>query len=409
MPGRFAARWRMLAWLVMGTAGLSLLAWLAMPVRPPPNPTPAFAPAPVAIRPPSIYTVAEAAPEAEPATARHARLAAQMQLARHTLCRYRQASRYPDGSRPIAQHPGQLYPNAPVSENRPMRRKDGGITPRITVTTTQSRVYATAGETVLLAVTAADEHGNALPVTVEQATARGLAPPGRPGREPVTLTMAEDSGGSGGGGVSGVLAPAQSGLAGFHGTLRAEVHYRVDGQAGMAVFDVMHTPQTPAVWSGPVREALQDGSLQFTLGARVTVPGRYLVSGRVDDATGKPLALVTFNDLLPQGEASVPLVVHGLLLRDLAPVFPLTLRDIDGYLLTDGDPDRALMPRIDGTALVTRRYLPDQFSDAEWESEQRSRYLAEFERDLAQASAALAVLDPEAARPRDCAGLKPPG
>ena len=105
----------------------------------------------------------------------------------------------------------------------------------------------------------------------------------------------------------------------------------------------------------------------------------------------------------------MPLVVHGLLLRDLAPVFPLTLRDIDGYLLTDGDPDRALMPRIDGTALVTRRYLPDQFSDAEWESEQRSRYLAEFERDLAQASAALAVLDPEAARPRDCAGLKPPG
>ncbi len=406
MPGRFPPRWRMLPWLISGVAGLSLLAWLAMPVRPPPKATPAFAPSSDSGHAPALATVAEAAPEAEPTTARHARLAAQMQLAQHTLCSYRRASRYPDGSRPIAQHPGQLYPNAPVSENRPMRRKDGGIAPGVVVTTTQSRVYATAGESVLLAIAAADERGNALTVTVEQATARGLAPaPGRPGREPVTLTMAEDSGG----GVSGVLAPGQSGLAGFHGTLRAEVHYRVEGQAGMAVFDVMHTPQPPAVWSGPVREALQDGSLQFTLGARVTVPGRYLVSGRVDDAAGKPLALVTFNDLLPQGEANVPLVLHGLLLRDLAPAFPLTLRDIDGYLLLDGEPDRALMPRIEGPALATRRYLPDQFSDAEWESEQRSRYLAEYEHDVARARAELAVLDPQAARPSDCAARKPPG
>ncbi|MET0962861.1 MAG: hypothetical protein ABWY05_08585 [Noviherbaspirillum sp.] len=128
----------------------------------------------------------------------------------------------------------------------------------------------------------------------------------------------------------------------------------------------------------------------------------------MDDAGGKPLALLSFNELLPQGETSVRLSLRGLLLRDLAPAFPLTLRDIDGYLLTDGDPDRALMPRIDGQALVSGRYRLDNFSDAEWESEQRSRYLPEFERDAERARAELGALDPEAARPADCATLNPP-
>jgi hypothetical protein len=398
----------MLAGLVVAVGGLCVLAWLAMPARLPQQAPRALASRLGADRAPVLAAAAVAGPETETSAARRARLAAQMQLAEHTLCSYQLASRYPDGSRPISQHPDQIYPNAPVSENRPMRRKDGSIASAILVTTTQSRVYATAGESVLLAIAAADERGNALPVTVDQATARGLAPaPGKPGAQPVTLLMADDGGG--GGGVIGVLAPAESGLAGFHGTLRAEVLYRVAGQAGVAVFDVIHTPQPPAVWSGPVRESLQEGSLQFTLGARVTVPGHYIVSGRVDDATGKPLALLTFNDLLPQGENSVPLTLHGLLLRDLAPAFPLTLRDIDGYLLTDGDPDRALMPRIDGKALVSKRYLPDQFSDAEWESEQRSRYLAEFARDVERARAELAALDPEAARPTDCVEQKPQG
>lgn len=397
----------MLAWLLLAIGALSLLAWLVLPARPQQQAPRALAAGSGLVADGALVLAAAAvaAPVTETSAARRARLAAQMQLAEHTLCSYQQASRYPDGSRPMGQHPDQIHPNAPVSENRPMRRKDGSTAQGIQVTTTQSRVYATAGESVLLAIAAADERGNALPVTVDQATVTGLAPAaGKPGAPPVTLTMADD-----GAGVSGVLAPAESGLAGFHGTLRAEVRYRVAGQAGVAVFDVIYTPQSPAVWSGPVRESLQDGSLQFTLGARVTVPGRYLVSGRVDDATGKPLALLSFNDFLPQGETSVPLTLHGLLLRDLAPAFPLTLRDIDGYLLTDGDPDRALMPRIDGPALVSRRYLPDQFSDAEWESEQRSRYLAEYERDVARARAELAVLDPQAARPGDCAARKPPG
>jgi hypothetical protein len=47
------------------------------------------------------------------------------------------------------------------------------------------------------------------------------------------------------------------------------------------------------------------------------------------------------------GSSEVGLTVFGKLMRDLAPALPLTLRDVDGYLLKENtDPDRALMPCI---------------------------------------------------------------
>ena len=69
------------------------------------------------------------------------------------------------------------------------------------------------------------------------------------------------------------------------------------------------------------------------LGADVTQPGRYVITGRVDDATGKPLALVTFNDELGAGAQQVPLQVYGRLMRDDKPAFPLVLHDVEGFLL----------------------------------------------------------------------------
>jgi hypothetical protein len=58
-----------------------------------------------------------------------------------------------------------------------------------------------------------------------------------------------------------------------------------------------------------VRDTIQDGSLDFVLAADVVKPGRYVTTGRVDDANGKPLALVTFNDELGSGTQQVPLQV----------------------------------------------------------------------------------------------------
>jgi hypothetical protein len=162
---------------------------------------------------------------------------------------------------------------------------------------------------------------------------------------------------------------------------------------------VIYSSETPAIWSGNIRESTEGGSLRFILKANVNTPGRYIVNGRVDDAKGKPFALVTFNDLLPQGSNDIPLTVVGNLLRDQQPAMPLTLRDVDAYLLKENtDPDRALMPRLEGSAYVSKTYPLKTFSDAEWSSEERSRYITEFSKDVALAKSALLQFDPEQER-----------
>ncbi|MCB2572981.1 hypothetical protein KQ718_17480, partial [Listeria monocytogenes] len=80
-------------------------------------------------------------------------------------------------------------------------------------------------------------------------------------------------------------------------------------------FDVMYSPQSPATWSGAPREAIEGGALQFALPLEVRLPGRYVVTGRVDDAAGRPVALATFNYVLGQGAQQVRLRVYGKLLH----------------------------------------------------------------------------------------------
>jgi hypothetical protein len=179
------------------------------------------------------------------------------------------------------------------------------------------------------------------------------------------------------------------------------------------------------VWSGPVREAVENGALAFILKLDVRMPGRYVISGRVDDAAGRPFALLTFNDLLGPGPNDLRLAVFGKLMRDREAALPLTLRDVDGYLLkdhpasgsgngndngngngngNDSGTDRALLPRLEGKVLTSRAHPLAAFSDAEWQSEERSRYLAEFGKDVALARQQLAAFDPgQPLPPSECA------
>ena len=72
----------------------------------------------------------------------------------------------------------------------------------------------------------------------------------------------------------------------------------------------------------------------------------------------------------------------GLQSRTLHPrQAQLLLRDVDGFLLKeDAFPDRALMPRLPGLVHMSKRYPMSVFSDAEWQSEERDRYLRELDR-----------------------------
>lgn len=327
-------------------------------------------------------------------------LAEQYQQADHTYCSYLASTRYPVSSRPIAEHPDQVYPNQLITETAPMRGEGGrGGDPNVLLQSSQSRVFMVAGEAVAFSLRAVNAQGGPLPLVVTRAVSGGLTfGAARPAAQ-VALAFSDD--GTGADPVSGdshfaaVLAPAQTSLAQFNGTIRTEVRYTVNGRAGVALFDVIYSPEVPALWAGQAREVIDDGSLSYVLKADVRQAGRYIVSGRVDDAKGKPFALATFNDVLRAGPNDIKLTVFGKLLHDKAPAMPLTLRDVDGYLLKENvDPDRALMPRLEGKVVTGKAHPLRSFSDTEYAGEERTRHLAEFSKDLARARQALAAFDP---------------
>jgi hypothetical protein len=115
-----------------------------------------------------------------------------------------------------------------------------------------------------------------------------------------------------------------------------------------------------------------------------------VISARLDDAQGQPFALLQFNEELGSGAQQARLVAFGKLLRDGQPAFPLRLRDVDGFLLhPDRHPDRAMLPRLAGVVHSSRVYPLSRFSDAEWQGEERQRYLDELRRDVDRAREAL--------------------
>lgn len=330
-------------------------------------------------------------------------------LADHTYCSYREGSMYPAHSRPMSQNPDQAYPNRPVLESNPMRGDDRRSNPDILVQTSQSRVFLAAGESVAFSLRAVEPNGAVVPLVVTRALAAGIVTTGKRPTAQVPLAFADDGAGAdpvaGDNAFAGVLTPAQTGLAGFHGTIRTEVRYAAGGKNGVLIFDVIYSPRLPAVWTGAPREVLEDGSLAFVLRADVRQPGRYVVTGRIDDARGRPFALATFNEVLGPGPNDIKLVVFGKLMHDGGPALPLTLRDVDGYLLKENvDPDRELMPRLEGKLLTSRVGSLAGVTDAEWTSEERDRHLAEFAKDRKGAAAALARFDPSQPLPPSACG-----
>jgi hypothetical protein len=335
------------------------------------------------------------------------------QLADHTYCSYRQSTQYPFNSRPISENADQANPNAPVTEMRPMHLQDGGANTAVQLQTSQSRVYMASSEAVAFSIRAVDAGGQTLPLVITRALAQGITYSGARASPQVAVPFADDGSGAdpvpNDGAFAGILAPAQTGLAGFAGTIRTQVSYSVGGKNGALFFDVIYTPELPAVWSGAPREAQENGSLNFILPAQVRMPGRYVIQGRVDDAKGRPFALLSFNDVLGPGPNEVKLVMFGKLMRDQDAALPLTLRDVDGYLLRENaDPDRSMMPRLEGKVYTTKASSSKGFSSDEWQSEERTRYLTEFSKDVANARNALARFDPfQALPPSECGPRSP--
>lgn len=374
-------------WPGAGSASDELPAAVATAASPPPaTASPAAGPRSVALKP-----VAQADREL---------WRQRLSRAQRTLDSYRQATRYPHESRPIAEHPDQVDPNKAIVEERPLREPGGPVVDGLSLRTTQERVFVQGDESVLFTVAAVDADGKALPLQVPRAFAHEGATGSRPSRvAPITVAFTDDGRNgdtrAGDGVLSLRLQPARQGLAEVDGVIRVELALQSGDHPGYAYFDIIYSPVAPAAWGNGVREALEAGSLNLYLPVQVMQPGRYVVTGRIDDASGRPFALVSFNDELGAGPGEVRLQVFGKLVRDGQPAFPLSLRDVDGFLLKpDAFPDRALMPRRTGTVHRTKPYPLVAFSDAEWHSAERQRYLDEYTKDVDEAEQHLRDLGP---------------
>ncbi len=306
--------------------------------------------------------------------------------AEHIYASYRDATRYPYDSRPMAEHPDQVRPFAPIAEELKLRDANGDEVKGVRLRTSQERVFLSGAESVKFTVAVRDENDRTVPLVIRNAQAQSIPDSRTPIKLVQTRVVFSDDGAgaddaSGDGTFSGRLTPVSQGFQNFGGTIRLLVELVAGGQQGVAHFDVVYTPDVPATWAG-VREALEAGSLNFYLKANVRQAGRYVVSARVDDANGVPFALLQFNDEVAAGTREFKLQVFGALVLDKSPAFPLRLRDVDGFLLIpDIFPDRSTMARQPGVVHVSAIYAKSRFSPAEWSSEERQRYLAEYGKD----------------------------
>ncbi len=326
-------------------------------------------------------------PEEEEREARRALWEKRLNRAKFTLETYVAGTRYPPESRPIREHPDQEQLAAP-ERTRGINRDNAQVQLKLK----QDKVFVAGDEVVHFSVGCETTARAPLPCEVmggvaheaEHMLGEGVPVNGVP------LAFVDD--GSGGdalardGTSTARFQPSKQGFPLYSGTLRVSFQVRSGNAEGRAFFDILFTPAPPARFTGKVREAVEHGSLQLYLGLQVRKAGRYVVAGRVDDEAGVPFAYVSFNEELPEGAQEVKLTVFGKLILDEAPTFPLKLRDVEGFLLKEtGDPDRELLTTLKGYVHTTREHPVSAFSADEWQSEERTRHIDEFTRDVNEA------------------------
>jgi hypothetical protein len=317
--------------------------------------------------------------------------------AEQVYANYRDATRYPHDSRPLAENPDQVRSFATITEDTKLRGPNGEPIKGLRLRTTQEKVFASGADSVKLTVQAIDDTGAPMQLTIASATAQSVAESKVLAQAINTKIMFTDDGqgadsAAGDGTYCTRLVPSVQGFASYACTVRVLTQLTANGQQGVAHFDVVYNPDNPATWAG-VREAIEAGSLHFYFKVQVNQAGRYVASARVDDANGQPFALLQFNDEVPTGAREFKMKVFGALIHDKRPAFPLRVRDIECFLLFENRyPDRAVMPRQAGLVHTSGRYGIDNFAATEWTSEERERYLAEYARDAERARTEIARL-----------------
>ena len=304
-----------------------------------------------------------------------------LERAQRTLDTYVRATKYPPTSRPLSEHPDLIEPLNKV-DHRQFLVPGGQSRLRLRY----DRSVLVGDDAVVIRLSGEDGAGNPLPCEIVSASATEAPFSSGAGRHSaVTLSFTGD--GHGGGAAAGSFTtrfqPARQGFAQQLGGIRIAVRARVGDEEGTTSFDVYYTPTPPAVFTRAVREVLENGSLSLYLGINVHKAGHYIITARADDTTGNGFAYLSFNDEVQEGAREIPLILFGKLVRDRHAGAPFRLRDVEGFLLKeDTDPDRELVQPLLGTVHTTQAYPESAFSDEEWQSEQRTRTIYEFTRNL---------------------------
>lgn len=344
---------------------------------------------PKAQRPPPPVTSSPLPPSAPPAPSFDP-AATRAERAKALLASYLDWAKYPPTSRPARERPDRQRPHAAATRKLPLSvdkadRTDDKASSGISLVLSQSHYYLTAEETVTLAVSCRRGEER-VPCSVTGAVAE--VSDGATGKAPAPspVTFADD--GRGGDVAAGdyvwttAWTPKTAGFAEVTGPVSILASIEAGPERGLADFQVVSTGRPPAVFNGSVRETVKDGSLLFCLGIDVAEPGRYVLDGRVDDSTKTTFAFVSFNDVLPKGKQEVCLTVFGRLIADEGAKSPFVLRDVEGFLLLeDVFPDRRTMPTWEGAVHTTKVYKASDFSNAEWQSPVKERYVERLQKD----------------------------
>lgn len=301
--------------------------------------------------------------------------------ARHTLEGYKLGTRYPPESRPLSEKPDLQKPHSVQKAYQPLATSDGKVT-KARVVLQQDRLYLVGDESAKLDISC--ESGGA-PMRCEVLSAFSTIPPtsvkgATIGPNPVPFLEGAD------GHALAVFAPAKEGFSSHHGDILVEAKLRIGNEEGTASFHLIYTPSAPARFTGKVREVLENGSLCLYIEMDVQKAGRYILAARVDDASNEGFAYLDFNDSIEAGLREAKMCIFGLLVLDQRAESPFTLRDLEGYFFREfQDPDRELMSVIEGKVYTTKAYEESAFSSDEWQSEERSRHIKEFENDVKKA------------------------
>jgi hypothetical protein len=172
-------------------------------------------------------------------------------------------------------------------------------------------------------------------------------------------------------------------MKGFRGPVHVLVEFRiaeVDSLAKAGLEYIVDSRAT-ATFTGQTSERATDAGLELSVGVEVVEPGAYVIAGLLFDSRNQPVGHATFRGTLDAGTRAVPLRFWGLLFHDAHAVDgPFTLRTVTGKrLAAQGEPFDADMPAWAGE-FRTRPHRVAEFSDREWESDEKTQVLTEARR-----------------------------